>query len=146
MPVMEPGHETESPATADETPLPIQVEGLSITSAPPNPPAPTAASVLLWIAAAEGAWFPSRFAAESSIPRDSLDEPLAELRVAGLVLAAEWLRGVGQGYALTPVGKAVVADPAALERLKQGAAPASVVPLLTPPNPGGASGTEPNAP
>ena len=132
---MEPGHETQSPATADETPLPIQVEGLSIPPAPaPVPEPPTAAGVLLWVAGAEGAWFPARFATERGVPRDSLDEPLAELRIAGLVLAAEWVRGVGQGYAPTPAGTAVAADPAALERLKQGAPAASVAPLLAAPS------------
>lgn len=112
---MEPGHETESPRTVDETPLPIRVDGLEVTPAP----APTPAAVLAWIAETPGAWFPARFAADGGVPRDSLDDPLTELRLAGLVIAAEWVRGVGQGYALTPAGKAVAADPAALERLRQ---------------------------
>ena len=65
------------------------------------------------IAATDGPWFPSRFATETGVPRDSLDDPLAELRLAELVKVAEWVRGVGQGYALTPEGEAAAADPAA---------------------------------
>ena len=139
MPVMEPGHEVDSPATDDSTPLPLRVDSLgdALPSAqPPAPPSaqhvpdptPTPCSVLLAIAATDGPWFPSRFAAEANISRDLLDEPLAELRLAGLVRVAEWVRGVGQGYALTPEGKAAAADPSALERLKQSASAASGAP------------------
>ena len=42
----------------------------------------------------------------------------AELRLAELVRVAEWVRGVGQGYELTPEGKTAVADPAR-ERLNR---------------------------
>ena len=137
---MEPGHETESPACADETPLPIQVNGLELSSAPAAPPAPapvpsapTAASVLLWIAASEGAWFPSRFATESGTSRDSLDDPLAELRLAGLIAATDWLRGEGQGYTLTPAGTSATTTPAVLELLKQGRPAAHIAALIAPP-------------
>ncbi|MDY3557783.1 rhomboid family intramembrane serine protease [Gemmata sp. JC673] len=108
--------------------MPIQV-GLVVppAAAPaPVPAAPTAVLVLLQIASTPGPWFPGRFAAESGTSRDSLDEPLSELRLAGLVLATEWVRGVGQGFALTPAGKITVADAGALERLSQGV-PASAV-------------------
>jgi rhomboid protease GluP len=135
---MEPGREVETPTTEDSTPLPQRVDELTVPSAqsatpqsaPPSaqstsetetrePALPTADTVLLAIAATEGAWFPARFAEATGVPRDSLDEPLAELRLAGLVRVAEWVRGVGQGYALTPEGKATATDPAALERLKR---------------------------
>jgi rhomboid protease GluP len=118
---MEPGHEVDPPTTDDPTPLPLRVGSLgeAMSSAPPPaPPDPTPASVLLAIAATEGTWFPSRYAVEAQIARDRIDDPLAELRVAGLVRVAEWVRGVGQGYALTPEGKAVANDPAAIETLK----------------------------
>lgn len=124
---MEPAHETQTPVNADETPMPIQVS-LEVPAAP-SPSAPTAASVLLQIAATDGPWFPATFAAERGVSRDSLDEPLAELRLAGLILATEWVRGVGQGYALTPAGKVTVADAGALERLRQGASVAEVAAL-----------------
>jgi membrane associated rhomboid family serine protease len=135
---MEPGHETESPPSADETPLPLRVEGLQLPAAPPvappvvppaPPAAPTAATVLQQIAASDGPWFPARFAAAAGVARDSLDEPLAELRGAGLILAAEWVRGVGQGYALTAAGRAAASDPGTLERLA-GGAPAAEVAVL----------------
>ena len=108
--------------------MPVRISTLTVT--PAGAPAP--AAVLLWVAAAAGAWFPARFAVESGVPRDSLDDPLTELRLAGLVVAAEWLRGVGQGYALTPAGKAVVADPAALDRLRQEPRAAGLVAALAP--------------
>ena len=131
MPVMEPGHDTKSRATSDETPLPIRIDGLEVPpAAAPNVPTP--AAVLVWIAETAGAWFPARFAAESGVARDSLDEPLTELRLAGMVTAAEWVRGVGQGYALTPAGKALAADPAALERLRKEPRAALAAPVPTP--------------
>src|SRR4051794_9607 len=111
---MEPGHEVDPPATDDPTPLPLRVGSLDDIASPgppPTPPDPTPASVLLAIAATDGSWFPSRYAAEARIARDRLDEPLAELRVAGLVRVSEWVRGVGQGYALTPEGRAAASDP-----------------------------------
>jgi membrane associated rhomboid family serine protease len=87
---------------------------------------PTPASILLAIAAVPETWFPARFAAAQGVPRDQLDDPLAELRLAGLVRIAEWVKGVGQGYAITPEGTVAAADPAALERLTRSptAAPA----------------------
>lgn len=131
MPGMESGHEVETPSTDDPTPLPIRVDGFGQGSAahplapqppttPPTEPShPTAHTILLAIAASEPPWFPSRYATDAGIPRDSLDEPLAELRLAGLIRVAEWVRGVGQGYALTPEGQAAATNPTALEQLKQ---------------------------
>ncbi|HEY1191104.1 MAG TPA: rhomboid family intramembrane serine protease [Gemmata sp.] len=109
--------------------MPIRVNLEVPAPAAPRPPVPlepTAALVLKRIAATDGPWFPARFAAESGAPRDSLDDPLTELRVAGLILATEWVRGVGQGYALTPAGRATVADASAVERLEQGTPVAEV--------------------
>ncbi|MDB5311251.1 MAG: gluP 2 [Gemmataceae bacterium] len=64
--------------------------------------------VLRWIAAAgAGPWFPSAHAKQARVPRDNLDEPLNELRQAGLVRVADWVRGAGQGYVLTEDGAAV---------------------------------------
>src|SRR5215207_5514713 len=145
MPVMEPGHEVDPPATDDPTPLPLRVGPLGdamSSGPPPGPPDPTPASVLLAIAATDGSWFPSRYAAEAHIARERLDDPLAELRLAGLVRVAEWVRGVGQGYALTPEGKATAADPAALGRLKQAPRAAPEQPKLAPGTAEGATGTD----
>jgi membrane associated rhomboid family serine protease len=71
---------------------------------------PTPAAVLGWVAAAGGKpWFPSRHAAASSSDRDALDEPLWQLRLAGLIKVATWVRGAGQGFVLTPEGQAAAA-------------------------------------
>lgn len=115
---MDPGQKVDSPATDDPTPLPLRVDALSDTVAPaPSPHAP--ATILAAIAATGegGVWFPSKHASDAGMSRDLLDEPLAELRVAGLVRVAEWVRGVGQGYALTPEGQTAAADPSAVEKL-----------------------------
>jgi rhomboid protease GluP len=122
------------------------VDSLSVSAQPPapqpdpsppppaaEPPRPAASAllsaeeVLLAIAAADGPWFPSRFAEAAGVPRDALDEPLTELRLAGLVKVAEWVRGLGQGYALTPEGRAAAGDPIARERVKQALAAAGAV-------------------
>lgn len=67
---------------------------------------PTPEQVLAWIGAAGAPWFPSRHADASGVPRDALDPPLNELRAAELVRVVDWIRGVGQGYALTADGEA----------------------------------------
>ncbi len=134
---MEPGREVSTHASVDATPLPMPVVALDApalhpaqppfadsSTAEPVPFVPTAVSLLRAIAAANGPWFPARFAAEVNVPRDSLDEPLAELRVAGFVRVAEWVRGVGQGYAITPEGTTAAADPVALDLLNRPAAQA----------------------
>jgi membrane associated rhomboid family serine protease len=94
--------------------------------------------VLQAIAATEGPWFPARFAEETGIPRDSLDEPLAELRLAGLVKVAEWVRGLGQGYTLTAEGEAAAANPEEIARLAR-PTPANIPPSSWP------TSTEPEA-
>lgn len=89
---------------------------------------PTTEMVLRWIAAsAPTPWFPSAFAVAAGVPRDSLDEPLAELRLAGLTRIAAWVRGQGQGYSLTPAGETCAKDASILAKL--GAGP----PALPPP-------------
>ncbi|MFO0822428.1 MAG: rhomboid family intramembrane serine protease [Gemmataceae bacterium] len=86
-------------------------EGAGEATQPQSPPTPDL--VLRWIAAAgDQPWFPSRHAAETQTDRDALDAPLAQLRVAELVRVATWVRGVGQGYVLTPEGAARVAQDA----------------------------------
>ena len=142
---MEPVHAVQTPAVGDATPLPIQVDALAVAVQPPPPTepsagaavpfVPTVVSVLRAITAAGGPWFPARFAAEAGVPRDSLDEPLAELRVAGLVQVAEWVRGIGQGYALTPDGETAATDATVFDRLKQAAGAPTAAPRA---NAGGA--------
>ena len=67
---------------------------------------PTPEQVLGWIAASPGTpWFPAEYSRTFGIPRDHLDRPLNELRAAELVRVIDWVRGVGQGYALTAEGE-----------------------------------------
>lgn len=131
---MEMGREVGSPVTDDPTPLPLRVDALS-EAVPAAPPPHAPAAILAAIAAAGegGSWFPARYAAETGIARDLLDDPLAELRVAGLVRVAEWVRGVGQGYALTPEGRTAAADPTAVEKMLHPTAPMPAVAADPPP-------------
>ncbi len=93
---------------------------------PPDPVAPpTPADVLRWCAAAAPAvWFPSAYAHTSGVARDSIDDPLWLLRQSGLVQVADWVRGMGQGYTLTPPRQKALADPTRLTAIKPAAAPA----------------------
>lgn len=132
MPVMDPGREHAPPPAGGAPP------------AAPAAPAPTAApptaeAVFRAIAASDGPWFPAHFAARTGVPREALDEPLTELRLARLVTVGEWVRGVGQGYVLTPEGAALAADPGGAARVTAG--PAGV----RPPAPGPAADDEPPA-
>ncbi|HJZ58850.1 MAG TPA: rhomboid family intramembrane serine protease [Gemmataceae bacterium] len=89
--------------------------------------------VLGWIAASgERPWFPSAHARDTGVPRDSLDEPLTELRLAGLVRIAEWVRGAGQGYVVTPEGEIAAKDPASVDRLRPAPHPAPEPPPAVP--------------
>ena len=102
MPGMASGDEVVSPSTEHPSPIPGAAGGT--TSARPTP-----ADLLAWIAASGGQpWYPSRHAAATGANRDALDDPLNELR-GGLVRVAEWERGAGQGYVLTPQGEAALA-------------------------------------
>src|SRR5690242_10652790 len=120
MPDMSPGDEPRPPATADSPPPP---ENPTTSGAGPRC-APTPEDVLRWVAAgAPEPWFPSAHAKLTGTPRDSLDDPLTELRLADLVKIATWVRGVGQGYVLTPAGQAALGDPSVLAELNGPAVP-----------------------
>jgi rhomboid protease GluP len=98
--------EVSSPKNSDSATLPMEVSEIV---SPCFQPTPTA--VLGWIATAAGQpWFPSQHAATMGTDRDALDEPLAQLRVAGLIRVATWIRWVGQGYVLTPLGENALAS------------------------------------
>ena len=95
--------EVDSPATDDLT-----THSSESGKGPAGPPTP--ATVLAWVAAAHGkVWFPSQHSADTNIDRDALDVPLNALRLAGLLRVEDWVRGVGQGFLLTPEGKAALA-------------------------------------
>ena len=72
-----------------------------------------ATEVLRWCAAsAPELWFPSSESRTHNVPRESLDAPLARLRQAGLIRIADWVRGRGQGYAITAEGVRSLEPPA----------------------------------
>jgi rhomboid protease GluP len=75
-----------------------------MTSSVPN----SDALLRLCAAADPGSWFPSQYARETGIDRDRLDEPLNQLRIAGLVRIGGWEPGRGQCYVLTDAGRAAV--------------------------------------
>ncbi|HXG12304.1 MAG TPA: rhomboid family intramembrane serine protease [Gemmataceae bacterium] len=70
--------------------------------------------------AAPAPWYPKTYAETTGTPRDSLDRPLEQLRLAGLVRLTDWVQGLGQGYALTPEGANVLESPRLLGRLRDG--------------------------
>ncbi|MDW8243578.1 MAG: rhomboid family intramembrane serine protease [Thermogemmata sp.] len=81
-------------------------------SAAPNAVPPSGGGVpgpkeLLAAIAASGEqpWFPSAYVAATGVPRDALDDPLTDLRLAGLIEVVTWVKGRGQGYRLTPAGR-----------------------------------------
>ncbi len=79
---------------------------------------PTPAIVLGWVAASgERAWFPAVYAQQASVPRELLDAPIAALRHAGLIRVQDWVKGLGQGYGITPDGAKFVHEPQKLAKL-----------------------------
>lgn len=82
---------------------------------------PTAEEILrLCEEAGPGPWYPSEYVQGTNVSRDALEEPLAQLRVAGLIQLTEWVSGKGQGYILTGLGREVLASPRLLDRLRRG--------------------------
>ena len=130
---MDTGHEVHTPATDDPTPPPPKVLG-------GGRDAPTPETVLRAIAAHSGPWFASTYAADTGTPRDSLDEPLSVLRLAGLVRIDAWVRGVGQGYVLTTLGQSALTDPALLKPRAPAETPSDEIP--TDPDPAKIEATE----
>ncbi len=65
-------------------------------------------------------WYPSAYARENAVPRDSLDPYLDQLRTAGLIQLTEWVQGNGQGYRLTPEGRQLLNTPGDVAQLRAG--------------------------
>ncbi|HSQ57969.1 MAG TPA: rhomboid family intramembrane serine protease, partial [Gemmata sp.] len=139
MPEMDARDEVDSPLTVNATSPPKPMGEMASASAVSDPPTP--AVVLKWIAAAKGEpWFASRHAAETGIDRDCLDEPMNVLRLAGLIRIDTWVRGVGQGYVLTPEGRdaartglGLPSTPGALPQIPTNDTPAAPGPTLPSP-------------
>jgi rhomboid protease GluP len=74
--------------------------------------------------AAPQPWYHAVYARDAGIPRDSLDLPLEQLRMAGLIRLTPWVNPQqGQGYALTPEGMEVLNNPRALAEIRAGRLP-----------------------
>lgn len=74
-------------------------------------------------------WYPSEYARASGVPRDDLDAPLEKLRLGGLIHLTDWVKDLGQGYALTPLGVDVLGNKALLAMLKVGKMPKAAQPV-----------------
>src|SRR5262245_45020728 len=72
------------------------------------------------LAADPSPWYAKEYAEATATDRERLYGPLNDLRLAQLVQLTEWVQGKGQGYLITPLGKEVLNDPAALARLRDG--------------------------
>lgn len=70
------------------------------------PPPPTEVDVLRWCA--DGVWFPTDHPPEA--PRSAVDKLVRRLWQSGLIEVADWAKGRGQGFRLTPAGRQVL-DP-----------------------------------
>lgn len=81
-------------------------------------------------ASAPRPWRAAEFSRANGVDRDSLDEPLNKLRLAGLVRLTDWEPGIGQGYLPTEAGASLAKDIAGLERLRTGAPEKPATPVL----------------
>ncbi len=83
-------------------------------------------------AAGNQPWYPSDYAQSTGVDRTRLDRCLDELRLGGLLKLTEWVRGKGQGYALTEIGHEVVQRPRLLSQIRERGVPRTSVPALAP--------------
>ncbi|HKB00782.1 MAG TPA: rhomboid family intramembrane serine protease [Gemmataceae bacterium] len=76
------------------------------------------------LAADPDPWYPKEYAEKAGLDRESLYGPLNDLRIANLVQLTDWLKGKGQGYRITVLGREVLSNPGVLAQLREGKAPA----------------------
>lgn len=88
--------------------------------AEPTPPALRETLLRQCLAADPSPWYPKDYAEATATNRERLYGPLNDLRIANLVQLTEWVQGKGQGYVITPLGKEILNDPAALAQLRDG--------------------------
>ncbi|HEV3145800.1 MAG TPA: rhomboid family intramembrane serine protease, partial [Gemmataceae bacterium] len=67
--------------------------------------------------------YPPDLAKELGAERDRLDEPLNQLRLAGLLELTDWISGKGQGYRLTDEGEATLRSSRLLAKIRSGQLP-----------------------
>ncbi|CAN5613880.1 hypothetical protein BH11PLA2_BH11PLA2_46140 [soil metagenome] len=92
---------------------------------------PAASELLTWIAAGGSRpWFP----ASNSVTREAVDRPLNDLWKAGLIEAVDWVKGQGQGFALTAEGQKIAADPGLLSKVLAGQPLEKVLPTEVTPS------------
>src|SRR5258708_2565758 len=70
-------------------------------------------------------WYAVDFVNSKGVPRDRLDQPLDQLRLAGLIAFAPWVSGKGQGFELTPHGADVLRSPRLMAGVRRGYLPAA---------------------
>jgi rhomboid protease GluP len=94
------------------------------TPAPPPAPGqklhPFEAILRMCAMTAPQPWYPRVYAQSVGMSREGLYEYLEHLWLDGLVQKAEGTPETGPGLTLTPAGRDVLDDPAALQRLKEG--------------------------
>jgi membrane associated rhomboid family serine protease len=82
----------------------------------------------LCAAAAPNPWYPREYAKSAGVARDSLDAPLNDLRVSGLIKLTDWTKENGQGYLLTESGEQVLRNPVYLAQVRSGLQPPPATP------------------
>src|SRR4029453_10282495 len=91
-----------------------------------SPSAPAFETLLQMIAqAAPRPWYPVDFVNAMGVPKDRLEGPLDQLRLAGLIAFTPWVSGKGQGFELTPHGADVLKSPRAMAGVRRGYLPAA---------------------
>src|SRR6476620_3289870 len=86
----------------------------------PAPPSIRETVLRECLAADPNPWYPREYADKVGIDREGLYGPLNDLRVANLVQLTDWVKGKGQGYLITRLGREVLSDPAFLAQLRPG--------------------------
>lgn len=113
--------------------------GLPATHSPPFMSEPAATSIRETVlrqclAADPTPWYPKEYAEATGTDRESLYGPLNDLRIANLVQLTDWVKGKGQGYLITPLGREALSNTAFLAQLRDGplTAPAQPAPAAEP--------------
>lgn len=74
----------------------------------------------LCVASAPLPWYPKLYAQTAGVSRDSLDIPLNDMRLAGLIRLTDWEKDKGQGYVLTEFGEEALKNDTFKAHLRNG--------------------------